>query len=163
MPYRSAVSVFGVSGVIALIDLQQLFATDNDKCFRNRQTQNFVHRQQFSLTHTAGFTIFGSVVRYTPSTELSGFALDLYTDFTRTVADVFGCQFIHTAEEKLDIAVTQYLLPLILRITILQTGKILEHTAHTDVSGTDYADLPGQIRNNTARCQLFTKHMDRYR
>ena len=41
----------------------------------------------------------------------------------------------------------------------MQAGQILEHTGHADVPRPDDADLPGQVRNDSAGAELFAQHM----
>lgn len=78
---------------------------------------------------------------------------------TGTVTDILCRQFIHTTKKELHITVAEDLLPLVKRVSVLQPRKVLEHAAHTDISGTDNADLSAKVRNHTAGGKLLTEHM----
>ena len=53
-----------------------------------------------------------------------------------------------------------YMAALILSLPVLQARQILKHAAHADAPRADHTDLPAQVWNNTAGCQLFAQHMN---
>ena len=84
----------------------------------------------------------------------------MHGNLAGAVADIFCCQLIHASEKKLHIAVAEDLLPLVQRVSVLKSGKVLEHAAHADVSGAYHADFSAEVGNNAAGRQLFTEHMN---
>ena len=56
----------------------------------------------------------------------------------------------------MNIAVAEYLLPLVIGVTILQRRQILKHAGHGDVAGTNDRDLPAQVYNGAAGREFLT-------
>lgn len=84
----------------------------------------------------------------------------MHGNLAGAVADVLCRQLIHAAEKKLHITVAEDLLPLVQRVSVLKSGKVLEHAAHADVSGAYHADFSAEVWNNAAGRQFFTEHMN---
>ena len=92
--------------------------------------------------------------------KLLRFAGDIDADLPGAGRDKLRRQRIGAAEEQSDITVPQYFLPLVIRVSVLKSGQVLKYTGHADVARADYADLSGEIRDNTTGAELLTQYMD---
>ena len=81
-------------------------------------------------------------------------------DLAGAVTEEFGGQLIGAAQCKLIVTAAQYLLPLVIGIPVLQARQILKYAAHADAPRADHADLPAQVGNYTAGCQLLAQYVN---
>ena len=57
-----------------------------------------------------------------------------------------SCQLIGTPEEELSVTVAENLLPLILRVSVLQLRKILEYDGDVQTTASDGTDFLTEVR-----------------
>src|SRR5699024_9264598 len=83
-----------------------------------------------------------------------------HTGNTGARRDILGGQWVGAAQEQLDVAVAQNLLPLVLRVAVLQPGQALKHAGNRNAAGTEHGDPPGQYRDGAAGGDLLGQHVD---
>ena len=148
--------VLRVAGIVKFVYLQSLFSTDNNQRLVNGKAQHFIGGENRALSHAAGFPKLRRIIGYAPSSQLFGPAGNGNACQPRPGADKFRRQFVGAAKEILDIAISQYFLPLVKRVTVLEASQVLEYTAHGDVTGAYHTDFSAEIWNDSARAQFFT-------
>ena len=132
-----------VQRVVHLVDFQNFVPAQNYQRFIYRQAQHFVRGQHRSLSDTTALAVLRRIVGDAQGTQCFGGTGHCHTGNAGALGNVLGSQLICAAKKQLHITVTQNLLPLVLRIAVLQTGKILEYAGHRDVAGANDADAPG--------------------
>lgn len=157
---RAQLLCFGVLGIVVFINLQYIFSSDDNQGAVHIHTQHFVHSQQFAFAHAAGLPVLRRIVGDTPGAKLLGLAGDGDAGFSSAVRDELRGQGIGTAEKQGDVTVAQNLLPLVVRVAVLEAGKVLEHARHTDIPGADDRNFSAQVRNDPAGAQFLAQHMD---
>ena len=132
-----------VQRVIHLVDFQNFVPAQNYQRFIYRQAHHFVWGQHRSLSDTTALAVLRRIVGDAQGTQCFGGTGHCHTGNAGALGNVLSCQLIRTAKKKLHIAVAENFLPLVLRVAVLQAGKILEYARHGDVAGADNADTPG--------------------
>ena len=132
-----------MQGVVHFADFQDFVSAQDDQRFIYRQAQHFVRGQHRPLSDTTTLAVLRRIVGDAQGTQCFGGTGNCHTGDASTLGDVLGGQLVCATEKKLHIAVAQNFLPLVLRIAVLQAGKILEYAGHRDIAGADNADAPG--------------------
>ena len=83
-------------GIIHLVHLQGLLATDDDQRLVNGQAQHFIRCQHGAFSHTAGLPVFRRIVGDPPGAQLFGLAGDRHACKAGTGGDKFRRQGIGT-------------------------------------------------------------------
>ena len=154
---------FRVFGVIHFVYLQNLLATDDDERLIQREPQDFIRSKYRAFSNTRGLTKLRCIVGDTPGAQLFGLTGYCYGGKPCPGRNKFGSKLVCTAQKQLRVTVSNNLLPQILRVSVLQSCEILEHTGHGDIPGAYYAEPAGEVWDRAARCQFFPKDMDRHR
>lgn len=90
--------------------------------------------------------------------------LDTATEASPVLAEINSAvSWSVQPKKQLRVTVSNDFLPQILRVSVLQSCEILEHTGHGDIPGAYYAEPAGEVGDRAARCQFFPKDMDRHR
>ena len=147
-------------GIVVFINLQYISPADDDQRPVHIHPQDFIHRHQLALAHATGFPVLWGIVGDPPCPQLLGLAGDGDAGLPGTIRNKLSRQSVGTAQEQRDVTVAQNFLPLIIGVTVLQTGKVLEHAGHGNVPGADDRDFTAQVGNDTAGAQLLTQNMD---
>jgi len=88
---------FRVQGIVVFFHFQYFLASQDDKSLIQWKTQYLIRSKKLSFADGAGFSVLRGVVRYTPGIQLLCLAVDRDTDFSGTVGNKTGSQFVSTA------------------------------------------------------------------
>ena len=145
--------IVGVLGVVKAMGTKH-FLTSNENQFLIRwDSQDLVWRHELSSSKGVGFAVAWRVISDPHGIEFTHGSFNFHTGYTDSIAEVFCCQHVRTAQEDGGITCTEDLLPLIVRISVLHLSDILEENGDGYASASDgtaflleVRDTPGAIR-----------------
>ena len=140
---------FRVERIIEFVYLQYLLPAQNDQRFIERKPEHLIRGQQFAFADRIGLAVFRRIIGDAPGTELLRLTGDANGDIAGSIGNESGCQLIGTPEKELGITVAENLLPLVLRVSILQLRKILEYDGDVQATASHGTDLLAEVRYGT--------------